>query len=198
MAQYEEMLSQAKGRKQAAERAMKNKQDTNEPWHALRTSSAVGEVDRYTEVDAPVHPSWNSCSALWDEYRGRYGTELRRSVSLGIVRVMFATGTHALGINAPTKTSVFCGDSRPRPCADNVLDMLGGEDTTFSRKLSSRVLSKLHSLGTNFHVTSTLILRLFNVLECPENAPVAVDVVQRLFDLLRLALVKRHSPRRRK
>lgn len=29
----------------------------------------------------------------------------------GIIRVMISTGTLALGINAPTRTSVFCGDS---------------------------------------------------------------------------------------
>ncbi|KAF9235117.1 hypothetical protein BU15DRAFT_78372 [Melanogaster broomeanus] len=127
--------------------------------------------------------------------------ELRRSLSLGIRSCHVCNRNPCAGDQRPDEeASVFCGDSSLSTTpmlalyftasTDNVLDMMGGEDTTFSRKLSSMVQSKLHSLGTNFHVTSTLILRLFNV-ECPENAPVAVDVVQRLFDLLRLALVPR-------
>ena len=44
-------------------------------------------------------------------------------------------------------------------------------------------LSKLPSLGANFPVTSTLILRLFNILEGSEYAPAAVKAVQRLFRL---------------
>ena len=45
------------------------------------------------------------------------------------------------------------------------------------------ILSKLPSLGANFPVTSTLILRLFNLLEGSEYAPAAINAVQRLFRL---------------
>lgn len=44
-------------------------------------------------------------------------------------------------------------------------------------------LSRLPSLGANFPVTSTLILRLFNLLEGSSYAPAAVKSVQRLFHL---------------
>lgn len=44
-------------------------------------------------------------------------------------------------------------------------------------------LSKLPSLGANFPVTSTLILRLFNILDGSGYAPAAVNAVQRLFRL---------------
>jgi len=44
-------------------------------------------------------------------------------------------------------------------------------------------LSKLPSLGANFPVTSTLVLRLFNLLEGSGYAPAAVNAVQRLFRL---------------
>ena len=44
-------------------------------------------------------------------------------------------------------------------------------------------LSKLPSLGTNFPVTSTLVLRLFNLLEGSGYAPASVNAIQRLFHL---------------
>lgn len=44
-------------------------------------------------------------------------------------------------------------------------------------------LSKLPSLGANFPVTSTLVLRLFNILEGSGYAPAAITAVQRLFRL---------------
>ena len=44
-------------------------------------------------------------------------------------------------------------------------------------------LSKLPSLGANFPVTSTLVLRLFNLLEGSGYAPAAVNAIQRLFRL---------------
>lgn len=55
-----------------------------------------------TLVERYVHAYINASSAyhwLYSLYRSGY------------LRVVIATGTLALGINAPTKTSVFCGDS---------------------------------------------------------------------------------------
>lgn len=49
-------------------------------------------------------------------------------------------------------------------------------------------LSRLPSLGVNFPVTSTLILRLFNLLEGSDYAPTAVKSVQKLFRLPRISL----------
>ncbi|KAH7917621.1 hypothetical protein BV22DRAFT_1115529 [Leucogyrophana mollusca] len=46
------------------------------------------------------------------------------------------------------------------------------------------ILSKLPSLGANFPITSTLILRLFNVLEGSNYAEAAVKSVQRIFHQL--------------
>ena len=48
-------------------------------------------------------------------------------------------------------------------------------------------LSKLPSLGANFPVTSTLVLRLFNLLEGSGYAPVAVNAIQRLFRLPKIS-----------
>ncbi|KAF9231875.1 hypothetical protein BU15DRAFT_67954 [Melanogaster broomeanus] len=77
----------------------------------------------------------------------------------GFVRVMFATGTHALGMNAPTKASVLYGD----------LSL----STALMIEFQRLTPSKLPSLGANFHG--------------PGNAPVPVDVVQRLFRLAQSA-----------
>lgn len=44
-------------------------------------------------------------------------------------------------------------------------------------------LSKLPSLGVSFPVTSTLVLRLFNLLEGSGYAPAAIGAIQRLFRL---------------
>lgn len=49
-------------------------------------------------------------------------------------------------------------------------------------------LSKLPSLGANFPVTSTLILRLFNLLEGSEHAPAAVRAVQCFFRLPQVSI----------
>ncbi|EIW78173.1 P-loop containing nucleoside triphosphate hydrolase protein [Coniophora puteana RWD-64-598 SS2] len=117
----------------------------------------------------------------------------------GFVRVMFATGTLALGINAPTKTSVFCGDSpfltalMYRQCAGRAgrrgYDLLGkvafyGLSLDRVKRL---ILSRIPSLAAHFPITSTLVLRLFNLLEGSGHAPTAVHAIQRLFRLPRIA-----------
>ncbi|KAG1729573.1 hypothetical protein EDB19DRAFT_1938407 [Suillus lakei] len=113
----------------------------------------------------------------------------------GFVRVIFATGTLALGINAPAKTSVFCGDSpfltalMYRQCAGRAgrrgYDLLG--KVVFYALPMSRVqrlvLSKLPSLSASFPVTSTLVVRLFNLLDGSDYSATAVAAVQRLFRL---------------
>jgi len=50
------------------------------------------------------------------------------------------------------------------------------------------ILSRLPSLGVNFPVTSTLILRLFNLLERSDYAPMAIKSIQKLFRLPRISL----------
>lgn len=116
-----------------------------------------------------------------------------------------------MGINAPTKTSVFCGDSpyltalmvrvslRPMTCLTILVqyrqcagragrrgyDLLG--NVVFYGlpldRVQRLVLSKLPSLGGNFPLTSTLTLRLLNLLHGSDNAPVAVRAVKSLMSL---------------
>ncbi|KAJ7595294.1 hypothetical protein C8J56DRAFT_1115041 [Mycena floridula] len=111
------------------------------------------------------------------------------------VRVVIATGTLALGINAPTKTSVFCGDSpfltalMFRQCAGRAgcrgYDLLG--NVVFyglpMDRVQRLILSKLPSLQPSFPLTSTLTLRLLNLLDGSDYHPVAVNALQSILAL---------------
>ncbi|KAI0638272.1 P-loop containing nucleoside triphosphate hydrolase protein [Trametes polyzona] len=130
-----------------------------------------------------------------------YRTLVESLYRSGFLRVVIATGTLALGINAPTKTSVFCGDSpfltalMYRQCAGRAgrrgFDLLGkvvfyGLPMDRCQRL---VLSKLPSLGGNFPLTSTMVLRLFNLLQGSNNAPVARDAVRSILRLPHISFV---------
>ncbi|KAI0375726.1 P-loop containing nucleoside triphosphate hydrolase protein [Pilatotrama ljubarskyi] len=130
-----------------------------------------------------------------------YRTLVESLYRSGFLRVVIATGTLALGINAPTKTSVFCGDSpyltalMYRQCAGRAgrrgFDLLGkvvfyGLPMDRCQRL---VLSKLPSLGGNFPLTSTMVLRLFNLLQGSNNAPVAQDAIRSMLRLPHISFV---------
>ncbi|KAH9899786.1 P-loop containing nucleoside triphosphate hydrolase protein [Cubamyces lactineus] len=130
-----------------------------------------------------------------------YRTLVESLYRSGFLRVVIATGTLALGINAPTKTSVFCGDSpyltalMYRQCAGRAgrrgFDLLGkvvfyGLPMDRCQRL---VLSKLPSLGGNFPLTSTMVLRLFNLLQGSNNAPVAQDAIRSILRLPHISFV---------
>ncbi|KAJ3722132.1 hypothetical protein DFJ43DRAFT_668590 [Lentinula guzmanii] len=117
----------------------------------------------------------------------------------GYIRVMISTGTLALGINAPARTSVFCGDSpyltalMYRQCAGRAgrrgFDLLGNVvfyGLPYSR-VQRLVLSRLPALGDSFPLTSTFILRLFNLLQGSNYADFAVKSVQSVMDLPRIS-----------
>ncbi|KAI0720199.1 P-loop containing nucleoside triphosphate hydrolase protein [Cerioporus squamosus] len=130
-----------------------------------------------------------------------YRTLVESLYRSGYLRVVIATGTLALGINAPTKTSVFCGDSpfltalMYRQCAGRAgrrgFDLLGkvvfyGLPMDRCQRL---VLSKLPSLGGNFPLTSTMVLRLFNLLQGSNDAPVARDAIKSILRLPHISFV---------
>ncbi|KAJ6601172.1 hypothetical protein DFH09DRAFT_1257794 [Mycena vulgaris] len=119
----------------------------------------------------------------------------------GFIRVMIATGTLALGINAPAKTAVFCGDSpyltalMYRQCSGRAgrrgFDLLG--NVVFyglpMDRVKRLVLSKLPALGGNFPLTSTLSLRLMNLLNGSNDAKSAVDAVTSILSLPRISFI---------
>ncbi|KAF8812130.1 P-loop containing nucleoside triphosphate hydrolase protein [Phlegmacium glaucopus] len=124
-----------------------------------------------------------------------YRTLVESLFRRGVLRVVIATGTLALGINAPAKTTVFCGDSpyltalMYRQCAGRAgrrgFDLLG--NVIFYGlpidRVQRIVLSKLPSLGGTFPLTPTLTLRLFNLLDGSQNADYAVKAVKSLMTL---------------
>ncbi|OCH85272.1 P-loop containing nucleoside triphosphate hydrolase protein [Obba rivulosa] len=130
-----------------------------------------------------------------------YRTLVESLYRVGFLRVVFATGTLALGINAPTKTSVFCGDSpfltalMFRQCAGRAgrrgFDLLG--KVVFYGLAMGRcqrlVLSRLPSLGGNFPLTSTMVLRLFNLLQGSKNAEIAVRSIRSLLQLPHISFI---------
>jgi superfamily II RNA helicase len=118
----------------------------------------------------------------------------------GYLRVVIATGTLALGINMPCKTVVFSGDSvfltalNFRQAAGRAgrrgFDMLGNvvfHGVSLS-KIHKLISSRLPDLNGHFPITTTLVLRLFTLLNSSENAPFAVRCVNSLLSQPRLYL----------
>ncbi|KAG0695373.1 hypothetical protein DFH29DRAFT_984966 [Suillus ampliporus] len=218
MAQYDAYLQGAKEREQKAARASKRKGDKEDehidtsewqtsfrPDDPLPDFSFAGQSTSYTssELDEDIAglarrkptppPEW----ALKCLRRGIavHHAGMNSGYRFLVDNLTAFSGTLALGINAPTKTSVFCGDSpfltalMYRQCAGRAgrrgYDLLG--KVVFYGLSMSRVqrlvLSKLPSLSASFPVTSTLIVRLFNLLEGSDYSTIAVAAVQRLFRL---------------
>ncbi|KAI9511439.1 P-loop containing nucleoside triphosphate hydrolase protein [Russula earlei] len=124
-----------------------------------------------------------------------YRVLVERLFRLGFLRVVIATGTLALGINAPTKSSVFCGDSpfltalTFRQCAGRAgrrgFDLLGR--VIFYGipldRINRILLSRLPRLTGTFPLSSTMVLRLFNLLEGSNHAPYAVHAIRSILRL---------------
>lgn len=116
----------------------------------------------------------------------------------GFLRVVIATGTLSLGINMPCATVVFSGDSvfltalNFRQAAGRSgrrgFDLLG--NVVFqgiSRERASRLLSsRLPELTGHFPITTTLVLRLFTLLNDSKSSPYAVRAVNALLSQPRL------------
>lgn len=124
-----------------------------------------------------------------------YRVLVERLFRVGFLRVVIATSTLALGINAPTKASIFCGDSpfltalTFRQCAGRAgrrgFDLLGR--VIFYGIPLDRIyrilLSRLPRLTGTFPLSSTMVLRLFNLLEGSNYAPYAVDAIRSILRL---------------
>ncbi|CAK5280839.1 unnamed protein product [Mycena citricolor] len=147
----------------------------------------------------------------------KYRSVIESLFRRGYIRVMIATGTLALGINAPAKTTVFCGDSpyltalmvnspldnavsnsislQYRQCAGRAgrrgFDLRG--NVVFYGlpldRVQRMVLSKIPPLGGNFPLTSTLCLRLLSMLSGSNNADSAVAAVDSILKLPRISFV---------
>jgi hypothetical protein len=118
----------------------------------------------------------------------------------GFLRVVIATGTLSLGINMPCATVVFSGDSvyltalNFRQAAGRSgrrgFDLLG--NVVFqgiSRERAGRLLSsRLPELTGHFPITTTLVLRLFTLLNDSKNSKYAEKAINSLLSQPRLYL----------
>ncbi|KAL9084811.1 MAG: hypothetical protein Q9165_007879 [Trypethelium subeluteriae] len=116
----------------------------------------------------------------------------------GFLRVVIATGTLALGINMPTRTVVFSGDSvfltalNYRQAAGRAgrrgFDVLGNVvfHGVAPDKVCRLVSSRLPDLNGHFPITTTLVLRLFSLLHESKNSPYAVRAINSLLSQPRL------------
>ncbi|KAJ5431201.1 hypothetical protein N7445_008933 [Penicillium cf. griseofulvum] len=118
----------------------------------------------------------------------------------GFLRVVIATGTLALGINMPCKTVVFSGDSifltalNFRQAAGRAgrrgFDVLG--NVVFQHVPPSKVQrlmsSRLPSLNGHFPITTSLVLRLFILLQGSKQAPSAVKSINSILSSPRIHL----------
>ncbi|KAI9723453.1 MAG: hypothetical protein M1828_004183 [Chrysothrix sp. TS-e1954] len=118
----------------------------------------------------------------------------------GFLRVVIATGTLALGINMPTRTVVFSGDSvfltalNYRQASGRAgrrgFDVLG--NVVFheipSEKICRLVSSRLPDLNGHFPITTTLVLRLCTLLHETKYSKHAVRSVDSLLSQPRLYL----------
>jgi superfamily II RNA helicase len=118
----------------------------------------------------------------------------------GYLRVVIATGTLALGINMPCATVVFSGDSifltalNFRQAAGRAgrrgFDLLG--NVVFQNishgKICRLLSSRLPDLNGHFPVTTTLVLRLFSLLNESGDSPYAVKAINSLLSQPRLYL----------
>ncbi|KAL2829195.1 hypothetical protein BDW59DRAFT_178546 [Aspergillus cavernicola] len=118
----------------------------------------------------------------------------------GYLRVVIATGTLALGINMPCKTVVFSGDSvfltalNFRQAAGRAgrrgFDFLG--NVVFQGisylKVCRLLSSKLPDLNGHFPITTSLVLRLFILLNESKGAPYAVKAINSILSCPRIYL----------
>lgn len=118
----------------------------------------------------------------------------------GFLRVVIATGTLSLGINMPCATVIFSGDSvyltalNFRQAAGRSgrrgFDLLG--NVVFQgigRERASRLLSsRLPDITGHFPVTTTLVLRLFTLLNDSKSSPYAIKAINSLLSQPRLYL----------
>ncbi|KAL4787969.1 hypothetical protein BJX76DRAFT_368295 [Aspergillus varians] len=118
----------------------------------------------------------------------------------GYLRVVIATGTLALGINMPCKTVVFSGDSvfltalNFRQAAGRAgrrgFDFLGNvvfQGLTY-QKVCRLLSSRLPDLNGHFPITTSLVLRLFILLQESKQAPYAVNAVNSILSCPRIYL----------
>ncbi|ORY65665.1 hypothetical protein BCR35DRAFT_354923, partial [Leucosporidium creatinivorum] len=130
----------------------------------------------------------------------RYRVLVENLYRRGVLRVVISTETLALGINAPARTAVFGGDSVAlnalnfRQCAGRAgrrgFDTLGNVLFVGIRldRIERLLLSKLPKLAGTFPLTTTLVLRLQNLLWGSDSAPLPAQNIETLLTIPQLSV----------
>ncbi|KAK4047372.1 hypothetical protein OIV83_005419 [Microbotryomycetes sp. JL201] len=130
----------------------------------------------------------------------RYRVLVENLYRRGVLRVVISTETLALGINAPARTAIFGGDSIAlnalnfRQCAGRAgrrgFDTLGNVLFVGVRldRIERLLLSKLPKLTGTFPLTTTMVLRIQNLLWGSDYAPLAKQDIDTLMTIPRLAV----------
>ncbi|KAG9026325.1 hypothetical protein FRB95_008992 [Tulasnella sp. JGI-2019a] len=222
-------MARQKNREQEAERAKKSKPDDESPqfqgpkytWHESFNEDhpspefsfaglKYGRADLDDDINRLAGSSppteWNVRAlerGIAVHHAGMpksYRSLVERLFRIGFIRVMIATGTLALGINAPCKTAVFFTDSpyltalNYRQCAGRAgrcgFDLIG--NVVFYGLPIDRVYrlmtSKMPSLTGNTPLTTTLSLRLCNLLHESDNAESAINSIKSFMELTQLSV----------
>ncbi|KAI9657519.1 MAG: hypothetical protein M1831_004135 [Alyxoria varia] len=159
-------------------------------WRLRRKGTAEWLLEALTRGIGVHHAGMNRL------YRQTVEILFRKS----FLRVVIATGTLALGINMPAKTTVFTGDSvfltalNYRQAAGRAgrrgFDLLGnvvfhGVPIT---KVTRLISSRLPDLNGHFPITTSLVLRLFILLHESNDSPYAKTAINTLLSQPRLYL----------
>ncbi|KAK4055914.1 hypothetical protein OIO90_003171 [Microbotryomycetes sp. JL221] len=130
----------------------------------------------------------------------RYRVLVENLYRRGVLRCVISTETLALGINAPARTAIFGGDSVAlnalnfRQCAGRAgrrgFDTLGNVLFVGVRldRIERLLLSKLPKLSGTFPLTTTMVLRLQNLLWGSDYAPLAKQDIDTLMTIPRLSV----------
>ena len=174
--------------------AVKQKLETAELarhfWQLRRRGIAPWLMDALTRGIGVHHAGMNR----------KYRQVVEMLFRKGYLRIVIATGTLALGINMPCASVVFSGDSvfltalNFRQAAGRAgrrgFDLLG--NVVFQNLTTAKVCrllsSRLPDLNGHFPVTTTLVLRLFSLLEESGESPYAVRAINSLLSQPRLYL----------
>ncbi|KAF3921200.1 hypothetical protein ABW21_db0203485 [Orbilia brochopaga] len=117
---------------------------------------------------------------------------------VGYLQVVIATGTLALGINMPCKTVGFIGDSvfltalSFRQCAGRAgrrgFDLFGNVifHGLSEAKVNRLISSRLPSLHGHFPISTSLVLRLFSLIDGSQQSPYSQRAVSQLLSQSRL------------
>ncbi|KAG8944708.1 hypothetical protein FRC04_001607 [Tulasnella sp. 424] len=228
LAKWEAWLAASKQRQRASERAKKTKpqdieipmdtkswEDSFDPDDPLPEFSFAGPWSTYSksEMEEDIEVLKGVGVQLWAMEALKLGIAVHHAgmsrkyrnlveslFRVGFLRVVIATGTLALGINMPIKTSIFVGDSvyltalTYRQCAGRAgrrgMDLLG--NVVFYgiqiERIHRIMTSKVPPLTGNMPLTTTLSLRLCNLLHGSQQAPTALNAINSVLRLPQLSL----------